>query len=144
MQTMTKKMTASEYEELPSLGLTKWANFFFSYTLQGAIINGDTLGVITAVEDDPSPVLSGFRLYQNYPNPFNAGTQIRFFLPKSDFVSLKIFNAVGEEVATLLSERLDRGDHTYGWDASDMPSGIYYLHLRGRDFRRVTKMVLIG
>jgi hypothetical protein len=126
-----------------SIGMTKWMDFLFSYTLQGAVINGDTLGVITAIPDDASLMFMDFKLYQNYPNPFNASTEIRFSIPKSAWVSIKIYDILGKEAATLLSERLGRGEHTYNWDASILSSGIYYCHFVAGDFNEVKKMILI-
>jgi hypothetical protein len=126
-----------------SIGMTKWMDFLFSYTLHGAVINGDTLGVITAIPGDASLMHRDFKLYQNYPNPFNTSTQIRFSIPKSGLGSLKIYDVLGKEVATLLSERLGRGEHTYNWDASELPSGIYYCHFVVDDFNEVKKMVLM-
>lgn len=128
-----------------SLGLTKWTDWFyaFSYTLQGAVINGDTFGVITAIEDHYLPGPSEFGLSQNYPNPFNANTQIRFVLPKANFVLLKIYDVLGEEVTTLLSDKLNPGNHVYNWDASELSSGIYYCHFLSGDFNEVKKMILM-
>jgi hypothetical protein len=70
-----------------------------------------------------------FKLYQNYPNPFNANTTIEFQIPKYEFVNLKICNLLGEEVATLVSERLAAGSYTYQWNASDLATGVYLYRL---------------
>lgn len=126
-----------------SLGLTKWMSFWFQYQLEGAVINGDTLGIVTAIKNIHLSDPSEFRLLQNYPNPFNASTQIRFKIPKSAFVSLKIYNVLGEEVSVLLAERLHAGEHSYNWDASGFASGLYYFQLAVNDFREVKKMILM-
>ena len=68
---------------------------------------------------------NSYALYQNYPNPFNPPTTIEFYLPKTSNVTLKIFNILGEEVATLVSEQLVAGRYTCEWDASSLSSGIY-------------------
>jgi len=126
-----------------SLGLTKWMNILFSYRLLGAVIDGETIGVITAVDANSDPIVKEFKLFQNYPNPFNASTQIRFTIPKSAFVSLKIYSVLGEEIAALISERLNAGTHTYDWDTVKLSSGIYYYHFIADNFREVKKMILI-
>ncbi len=84
-----------------------------------------------------------FNLEQNYPNPFNASTNIEFRIPKNEFVTLKIFNILGEEVATLLSASLLSASHTVNWDASDMASGVYFYRLEAGDFVQTRKMLLV-
>jgi hypothetical protein len=84
-----------------------------------------------------------YSLYQNYPNPFNPITTIEFALPKTSNVSLKIFNILGEEVVTLVSNRLTAGIYTYEWDASNMASGVYLYHLETEGFIETMKMILM-
>ena len=84
-----------------------------------------------------------FSLFQNYPNPFNPGTRIEFNLSKSSDVTLKIFNILGEEVETLLSAFLHSGFYSQQWDASMMPSGIYYYQLQAGEYQEVKKMMLM-
>jgi hypothetical protein len=93
--------------------------------------------------EDKTTQLSEFTLFPNYPNPFNPVTTIEFYLPKTDEVTLKIFNVLGEELTTLLSASLLSGFHTYQWNASNMPSGIYYYQIQAGDFREVKKMILM-
>jgi hypothetical protein len=88
-------------------------------------------------------IVHSFELYQNYPNPFNPSTTIEFDLPKSGEVSLKVFNILGEEVATLVSERLSTGSYSYEWDASNLASGIYLYRLQAGDYVETRKMVLM-
>jgi hypothetical protein len=87
--------------------------------------------------------MSTFQLFQNYPNPFNPVTTIEFFLPHADQVSLKIFNLLGEEVATLLSDKLLSGHYYSEWDARNYPSGIYYYKFQAGNYREVKKMILL-
>ena len=86
---------------------------------------------------------NNYALYQNYPNPFNPSTIIEFDLPKTSEVSLKIFNILGEEVATLVSDRLSHGSYSYEWDASQYASGVYLYRLHAGDYVETRKMVLI-
>ena len=93
---------------------------------------------------DQKPVLiSGYKLHQNYPNPFNPTTTLEFDLPKTSQVSLKIFNILGEEVATLVSDKLSAGSYAYEWDASKYASGVYLYRLKAGDYVETRKMVLM-
>jgi hypothetical protein len=66
---------------------------------------------------------------QNYPNPFNPTTTIEFSIPNTEFVTLKIYNILGQEMATLVSEKLKPGSYKYNWDASAFSSGLYLFRL---------------
>jgi predicted outer membrane repeat protein len=91
----------------------------------------------------PSPVPTTYVLHQNYPNPFNSTTQIRFDIPQAARVELKIYNILGQEVATLASDFFPAGTHRVSWDATSLPSGIYIYQFRAGDFVDAKKMVLI-
>jgi beta-glucosidase len=80
------------------------------------------------IEEHPS-VPGVFQLQQNFPNPFNPNTTIRFSIPEPGFVTLKVFNVLGEEVATIESERLNAGMYSREWDASHTASGVYFYRL---------------
>ena len=84
-----------------------------------------------------------FTLYQNYPNPFNPITNIEFRLPQLEFVTLKIYNMLGKEVSTLVSMKLNPGNHTYTFDGKNLASGIYYYRLVAGEYREVKKMILL-
>jgi hypothetical protein len=84
-----------------------------------------------------------FELSQNYPNPFNPSTTIEFSLPKSEFVELKVYNILGKEVTTLVSNKLNQGNHSYTFDGSNLASGIYYYQLVAGEYREVKKMICI-
>ncbi|MCW8804793.1 MAG: choice-of-anchor J domain-containing protein [Ignavibacteriaceae bacterium] len=84
-----------------------------------------------------------FELAQNYPNPFNPSTTIIFSIPQSSNVTLKIFNTLGQEVATLLNENMESGAHTINFDASKLNSGIYFYRLDAGQYSEVRKMTLI-
>ena len=85
----------------------------------------------------------GFSLSQNYPNPFNPATNIKFEVPKSGWVTMRIFNSLGIEVSTLLNETRQQGIHEVFWDASNFPSGVYFYELRAGEYSERKKMVLI-
>jgi hypothetical protein len=86
---------------------------------------------------------SEFSLSQNYPNPFNPSTIIEFDLPKTSEVTLKIFNILGQEVATLLSASLLSGSYEVEWDASRFASGVYLYRLQATDYVETRKMILM-
>jgi exonuclease III len=90
-----------------------------------------------------SDVPTAFDLYQNWPNPFNASTTIQFALPRASFASLKIFNVLGEEVATLVSGEQDAGTHSLSWLASGISSGVYFYRLTSGDFIDTKKLLLL-
>jgi hypothetical protein len=100
----------------------------------------------TNVEEDapgnPS-VPAEFRLQQNHPNPFNPSTTIQFALPKQSKVVLKIYNLLGQEVATLVEKRLAAGQHEITFDASGLSSGIYVYRLAAGEFASVKRMTLV-
>ncbi len=74
-----------------------------------------------------------YSLSQNYPNPFNPSTTIEFTLPKSAFVTMKVYNLLGEEVATLVAEKQPAGIHKFNWDATGLASGVYLYRLEAGD-----------
>lgn len=84
-----------------------------------------------------------FELYQNYPNPFNATTTIPFDVKMKTKARLEVYDVVGRSVATLLNKELEPGRHEVGFDASDLPSGIYFYSLKAGDFSRVKKFVVM-
>jgi hypothetical protein len=84
-----------------------------------------------------------YSLYQNYPNPFNPHTRITFTLPKSEFVTLKIYNILGQEVSTMVSNRLNPGIHSYQFNGSNLASGVYYYQIETNAYRQVKKMILL-
>jgi hypothetical protein len=84
-----------------------------------------------------------YTLSQNYPNPFNPSTTISFSLPHATHVSLKVFDVLGREVATLVNEFTTAGQHEVHFDATNLASGVYFYNLMGGDFAQVKKMTLM-
>ena len=85
-----------------------------------------------------------FILKQNYPNPFNPATSITYALPADDFVTLKVFDVLGQEVATLVNEKETAGAHTIAFDGSHLASGVYYCKLKIGDHSSQTiKMLMV-
>lgn len=88
-------------------------------------------------------VVKDYQLYQNYPNPFNPTTEIQFALPKNDFVTLKVYDVLGKEVATLIEGELQSGMYKVKFDASKFVTGVYYYRLVGSSFNQTKKMMLV-
>jgi len=94
---------------------------------------------VTAVQNN---VPCEFKLEQNYPNPFNPATSFEFRVPSSGFVSMKVFDVLGKEVATLVNGECQAGSRTVRWDASGLPSGVYACRLKAGTFTQTQKVVL--
>lgn len=94
-----------------------------------------------SVEEENIPL--EFSLSQNYPNPFNPSTIIKYAIPTSGFVSLKIFNILGKEVATLVNQQMNAGNYKVEFDAANLSSGIYFYILQSGSFSKTNKMLLI-
>lgn len=94
-------------------------------------------------EDNQSQARDHFILYCSYPNPFNPSTNIRYFLPKSCFVSLKIYDSAGREVSVLVSQILTAGSHTAHFNAGGLPSGIYFYQMLSEGFKMTKKFILL-
>ncbi len=84
-----------------------------------------------------------FTLKQNYPNPFQSSTNISFSIPYKSFVSLKVYDRLGREVAAILSEEITEGYHTRKWNAANMTSGIYFYRLQAGSFTETKKLILL-
>ena len=97
----------------------------------------------TGLISNGNEIVTSYKLFQNYPNPFNPTTNIRFTIPKSEFVTLKIYNALGEVMHTLVNEYKLSGDYLFSFDAAGYSSGIYYYKLETSSFSETRKMLLI-
>ena len=84
-----------------------------------------------------------FTLYQNYPNPFNPTTTFSYSIPKTSLVQLKVFNLLGQEVATLVNEEKPIGNYEVNYDASDLSSGVYFYRLKTGNYINIKKMILL-
>jgi hypothetical protein len=104
----------------------------------------DLTQVFVGIEENFSDnIIADYYLEQNYPNPFNPTTTIAFGLPRESEVTLKIFNILGKEVTTLVSDFLSAGSYSYEWNASRLASGVYLYILHAGEHVETRKMVLM-
>ena len=109
------------------------------------IIKTDSLGNTTyptKVDNEIRPV-SDIQLFQNYPNPFNPGTKINYQIPQTGFVTLKVYDLLGREVATLVDEEKSVGSYEVEFNGVELTSGIYFYRLQAGDYIETKKMILI-
>jgi hypothetical protein len=95
------------------------------------------------VREVSSTIPRAFSLGQNYPNPFNPSTKIQFHLASSAFTSLKVYNVLGKEAATLVNDYLQPGNYESTFDASHLSSGLYFYQLQTGNLIDAKKMNLI-
>ena len=100
-----------------------------------------SMDVVSDVEDEIQPLT--FQLKQNYPNPFNPTTQIKFSIKESGLVSLKVFDILGTEVATLVNNEYPVGSYTVDFNAAGLASGIYFYKIQSGNFVETKKMILM-
>ena len=120
------------------------------------IMKSKTVNIVTDVSDDRNNQPDQHILYQNYPNPFNPSTKIKYsikILPKSSllikgrlkegFVTIKVYDILGKEVATLVDEYKPAGNYEVEFNGENLPSGVYYYQLKDGDFNETKKMLLL-
>ncbi len=110
-----------------------------------ALVNCPIVSVsnATAVSENNDIRPSDYALTQNYPNPFNPTTNINFKIPQSGFVSLKVYNILGDEVATLVNGVKPAGNYTVNFNAASLASGVYFYRLQAGNFTQNRKMILL-
>jgi hypothetical protein len=102
-----------------------------------------TCGSHTGVPEQGKEWIAAFHLENNYPNPFNPTTTIHYQLPKESHVRLSVYNVLGQEIRTLVDEAQQPGDKSVQFDASNLPSGVYFYRITAGTFTEVKKMALI-
>ncbi len=100
-------------------------------------------GEITNVEENEKIIPSTFELFQNYPNPFNPTTVINYQLPTNSTVTLKVYDLLGSEVATLVNEVKNRGNYSVAFNSSNLSTGVYFYRLETETFSMTKKMIVM-
>jgi hypothetical protein len=99
--------------------------------------------MITGIKYKYSDIPQIFTLQQNFPNPFNPNTTILFSLPSKSYVLLRVYDVLGREVATIISEDISAGNYSRRWNAANISSGIYFYRLQADSFTETKKMILL-
>jgi len=140
---------ANWINQIPSNGSDYYTSINFIDNKTGWVVgsNGKILSTVTGGINSLSllneNIPDNFTLNQNYPNPFNPKTIINFQLSMINYVKLKVFDALGRQVTTLVDEKLSSGSYEVEFDAGNYPSGIYYYKLEAGSFSEVRKMILV-
>lgn len=118
----------------------------YSYGLSklvGAVINKVGYGTLTDVNDEQETSPETFELYQNHPNPFNPSTILSYQVPSLSHVSLKIYDILGKEVATLVEDNQEMGKYSVQFNAKNLASGMYIYQIKAGDFISSKKLMLM-
>jgi hypothetical protein len=99
--------------------------------------------IITGIDEDDNLILTSYELFQNYPNPFNPSSVISYQLPVGGDVTLKIYDVLGNEIATLVNEYKPAGKYEVEFSAASLPSGVYFYQLKAGSFVETKKMLLL-
>ncbi len=123
-----------------TIGLFQKASYRIACVIYTEWVNA---GQATGVNEENNNIINSFELSQNYPNPFNPSTNIQYAINSKQFVTLKVYNLLGKEVKTLVNENKSPGIYSVKFDASNMPSGIYFYKLKTENRSETKKMVLL-
>jgi hypothetical protein len=112
-----------------------------SRVAQLMILAGRTDSTISSI--DNQAVVSGYRLEQNYPNPFNPVTTIQYQIPVTEWVTIKVYDALGHEILTLVNEEIHAGNYEIEFDGKLLSSGIYFYSIQVGEYNNVKKLILL-
>jgi photosystem II stability/assembly factor-like uncharacterized protein len=110
--------------------------------VKNSVLRGDSTRSLTSVGSDKWISMT-YQLDQNYPNPFNPSTTISFTLPSRSFVTLKIFDVMGREIASIVSEEMQAGTYSRSWNAGTMTSGMYFYRLQAGAFTQTRRLLIV-
>ena len=109
----------------------------------GTMVTHPLVNIVTDVKELQTGTPVAYELSQNYPNPFNPSTQIRFAIPEAGMVNIKVFNTLGQEITTLVSDYRSAGSYEVDFNASNLTSGIYFYTITTNNFSETRKMMLL-
>ena len=121
---------------------------FFTVEFGGSLVAEDPSGIcagasVTGDIEEVETIPTEFALYQNYPNPFNPGTLIKYQVPENSFVTIRVYDLLGEELATLVNEEKSAGSYDVNFDAGQLSSGFYIYTIKAGNFTSTKKMMLM-
>jgi hypothetical protein len=101
-------------------------------------------GILTDVQDNTdNTVIKSYKLEQNYPNPFNPATNIKYSVPAPGMVTIKVYDILGSEVATLVNEEKSAGSYEVRFNAGTLSSGVYFYNIKAGSYNITKKMMLL-
>lgn len=131
-------------EQTTDISMGRYPNGTGDFVEMSPTFSSENQDGITDIGDDTQSELpNNIILGQNYPNPFNPSTQITVSIPESGNYTLRVYNVLGQEVATLLNNKINAGIHSFTFDASNFTSGIYFYNFTGNKFTQTKKMMLM-
>ncbi|NWF88662.1 MAG: aryl-sulfate sulfotransferase [Ignavibacteriaceae bacterium] len=142
--TLIAESTSGYLFEVDSSGSMVWS-FSRGQEVVRALRYAPTYPGLAALLDTNNEIKKdySFKLEQNYPNPFNPSTTIQYSIPESDFVELKVFNSLGQEVALLVNENKTAGTYTAEFRSTSLPSGVYLYRIKSGNYLETKKMILL-
>jgi S-formylglutathione hydrolase FrmB len=114
------------------------SRFTIAFQFLDSVMN-KTVGIFEGLPFQPAT----FHLYQNYPNPFNPSTKIQYAVSSRQLVTLKIYDLLGRELATLVNEEKSAGSYEVRWNAANLPSGVYFYQLKAGSYTATKKLLLL-
>jgi hypothetical protein len=145
----TRLTNNSAYSDYPSITVSGSVVHVVWFDNRDGIYNyeiyykRDSTGNLVGIKNISSEIPSSYSLEQNYPNPFNSITNVKFQISNSGSVKIIVFDLLGKEVATLVNEQLAPGTYTVDFDATNLPSGVYFYRLTTNDFTATKKLILL-
>ncbi len=130
-----------EAVNIPSTGLTLSPGEFHIFT--NSMLPVPDTSVVTGIDENNFSQIKTFGLYQNYPNPYNPSTTINFQIPKAGFVTLKVYDILGREVATLVNGNKPAGKYSVTFNGSKLSTGVYFYRLQSGSSISIKKMVIL-
>jgi hypothetical protein len=118
-------------------------NNFIIYAQHFSLISAGIVEGTTNINEDGTKLINDYSLKQNHPNPFNPTTIINYTLQNTGFTKLSVYNAIGEEVKVLVNKNQSAGKYSINFNATDLPSGLYFYSLTSGNFKQTNKMVLL-
>jgi hypothetical protein len=133
----------SGLENMDAWSFNVLGEYVYAGTSTGQVMKRPLSEIITDTQSQLSSAPTEFLLSNNFPNPFNPSTKIKYSIPQSSNVVIKIFDVLGNEIETLVNEEKPTGTYELMWNAANLPSGVYFYQLKACSFVQTKKMILL-